>query len=181
MEEWDVYDINRNLTGKTICRGADKLLAGEYHLAVDVWIINEFNQILIQKRSPYKKNYPNMWADSAGGAAIKGEDSFQACIREIEEELGIVPDIEKLELRYSFVRHGNSLIDVYLLKQNLDIKRLVLQSKEVDDVMWASFAEIKKLLQEGKFVPSVMRGLEAVMEQRRMLPDISEDEDEEDT
>ncbi len=180
MEEWDVYDINHNLTGKTIYRGKDKLLPGEYHLAVDVWVINDFNQILIQKRSPYKKNYPNMWADSAGGAALKGEDSFQACIREIEEELGFVPDLEHLELRFSFVRHGNTLVDVYLLRQNLELNKLVLQPGEVNDVAWASFAEIKKLLQDGKFVPSVMRGLETVMEQRRMLPDTSEDEEEDD-
>ena len=179
MEEWDVYDINHNLTGKTIFRGNSLLEPGEYHLAVDAWIINDRNQFLIQKRSLYKKYWPGFWAESAGGAAIKGEDSFQACSREIEEELGIVPNINNVELSFSFTRHGNSIVDVYLIRQNLDLTDLILQAEEVEDVRWASFAEIKELLSAGKFVPTVMDGLYAILDNHIIVhqekPDIVTD------
>lgn len=164
MEEWDVYDINRNLTGKTICRNNGILQSGEYHLAVDAWFVNDCNQFLIQKRSLYKKYFPGLWAESAGGAVTKGEDSFQACIREIEEELGIVPALSHVELSYSYIRHGNAIVDVYLIRQNLDLTDLILQAEEVEDVRWASFAEINALLRAQKFVPTVIEGLYGILE-----------------
>ena len=119
------------MTGKVICRDAQDMLApGEYHLAVDAWFINDKNQILIQKRSLSKKAYPGLWAQSAGGAVLKGEDSFQAFIREVEEELGIIPDIGKTELVHSFIRHGNTIADVYLIHQSISLDKLTLQKSE---------------------------------------------------
>ena len=175
MEYWDVYDIKRNLTGKVICRdGKTGLSDGEYHLVVDAWFVNNNNQFLIQKRSLGKKIFPGLWAQSAGGAVVQGEDSFQACIREIKEELGIIPDIGKAELVYSFIRHRNTIVDVYLIRQDLNLNRLTLQSSEVDDVKWASFGEIKELLNNKQFVPSVMDGLYAIL-QRNVI--IASDED----
>lgn len=41
MELWDVYDINRNKTGKIIDRrSGERLKDGEYHLVVEAIIIN---------------------------------------------------------------------------------------------------------------------------------------------
>ena len=36
-ELWDIYDKNRNITGKTIARG-ELMAEDEYHLVVQVWI-----------------------------------------------------------------------------------------------------------------------------------------------
>ena len=46
MEEiWDIYDENRNLTGKTIKRAEyiNKIKENEYHLVVHIWIKNDKN------------------------------------------------------------------------------------------------------------------------------------------
>ena len=39
-EFWDIYDENRNLTGKIHERGKP-LAKGEYHLVVHIWVQNE--------------------------------------------------------------------------------------------------------------------------------------------
>lgn len=171
MEEWDVYDVRRNLTGRTVRRGMDQLKPGEYHLGVDVWIINPDNKILIQKRSRQKKNFPGKWAQSAGGAVIKGEDSFQGCIRETEEELGIVPDMKKAELATSFVRHGDTIVDVYVIRQESLPDKFILPADEVEDIRWAGVDEIKDLLRQNQFVPTVMEGLNAVLQSNVTLPE----------
>ncbi len=44
MELWDVYDINRNKTGKTAARG-EVLPEGGYHLVVHVCIIGSDGRI----------------------------------------------------------------------------------------------------------------------------------------
>ena len=49
MELWDVYDINRNKTGKTAVRG-EGLPEGGYHLVVHVCIIGSDGRMLIQQR-----------------------------------------------------------------------------------------------------------------------------------
>jgi hypothetical protein len=45
MELWDVYDINRNKTGKTAVRG-EGLPEGGYHLVVHVCIIGSDGRML---------------------------------------------------------------------------------------------------------------------------------------
>lgn len=164
MEYWDIYDSKRNLTGKVICRNDKSRLAeGEYHLVVDVWIINSQNKILIQKRVLSKKNFPGLWAQSAGGAAVCGEDSFQACLREVEEELGISPTQICPELIGSFTRHGDTLVDVYIIRQDIDIAKLCLQESEVAEIKWAGINDIKRLIAAQKFVPTVVDGLHAAL------------------
>ena len=89
MELWDVYDINKNRTGKVIDRHSRQMLKdGEYHLLVEAIIINSNGEILLSKRSNQKQKYPLMW-ECCGGSCIKGETSLQAILRELKEELGL--------------------------------------------------------------------------------------------
>ena len=62
---------------------------GNFNISVHVWIINTEGEFLIQKRSANKKKFPNMWS-MMGGAVLSGETSEEACIRETDEELGIM-------------------------------------------------------------------------------------------
>lgn len=158
MEIWDIYDINRNKTGKTILRNGAVFKPGEYNLSVDVWIVNSAQQILIQKRSSNKKLFPNLWENSAGGAVIAGENSYQGCIRETSEELGIIPDMNNASLIHSFIRHTHMFTDVYLVNQDINISELTLQQEEVAEVKWSTGQEIKLLFEQQQFVPSVMEG-----------------------
>lgn len=90
MEEiWDIYDENRNLTGKTIKRAEyiNKIKENEYHLVVHIWIKNDNNEWLISKRTP-NKHFPLLW-ECTGGSALAGEESLTAALREVKEELGI--------------------------------------------------------------------------------------------
>ena len=55
-ELWDVYDSNRNKTGRITQRGENALKAGEYHIIVTGIIINSKNEILLSRRAEHKKN-----------------------------------------------------------------------------------------------------------------------------
>ena len=87
-ELWDVYDVNRQRTGKIIDRPS---AWGQeaYHLIIHVAIFDSQSRMLIQRRSPKKKAWADLWDVSAGGSALAGEDSWQAAERETREELGI--------------------------------------------------------------------------------------------
>lgn len=148
MEVWDIYDHNRQRTGKTIERG-EHLEYDEYHLAVHVWIMNDQGQFLIQKRSVNLTRKPGLWA-ATGGAALTGEESVCAARRELFEELSIEADADDLQLIKSFTRVNNHT-DVYFLTCNVAVNNLLLQEEEVDDVRWFTISEIKQMILRDEF------------------------------
>ena len=90
MEEiFDIYTRDGKYLGtkeKSICHSENP---GFYHKPVWIWIINNKNEILVQKRASCKKNFPNLWDMPSAGHIISGETPIQGAIRETYEELGI--------------------------------------------------------------------------------------------
>ncbi len=153
MELWDLYDANRNKTGKTHIRGVP-LKDGEYHLTVHVCVFSPSGEMLIQRRSFDKKEYPGKWDLTAAGSALSGETSKQAAERELFEELSMkicLPDAPPA-LSVGF-KHGFDDMYVYELSERVDLSSLALQEEEVCGVKWASEEEILELSDKNEFVP----------------------------
>ena len=116
-ELWDVLDENGNKTGRLRERGPMK--KGEYHLVVNVWIMNDKGEFLISKRTP-NKPFPNLW-ECTGGSAITGDDSLVTAIKEVKEELGITLDPKNGQLFKRDIRHfedgSGDFVDVWLFRQ----------------------------------------------------------------
>ena len=149
MEKWDVYDGQGILTGK-IKNENDAFLDNEYHLGASLWIINKNRNLLIQKRAQTKRTNPGKWSIT-GGAAKAGENSENACVREVYEEIGLKLKPEDIKLLYrSF---GKKIIfDDYVIIYDLSLADLVLQAEEVTEVKWAGIDEIKDLFSKGMFM-----------------------------
>ena len=77
----DVYDASRRRTGRVRRRG-EAMKPGEYGLVVCVWVCDGAGHLLLTKRAPEKKSFPNTWENS-GGSAWAGESSRQAIAREL--------------------------------------------------------------------------------------------------
>jgi isopentenyldiphosphate isomerase len=150
MELWDVYDENRQPTGRFHKRG-EAMQPGDYHLVVSIWIKNSAGEYLIQKRSPEKPFHPGKWECAAAGAAQAGDDSLTAAFRETKEEIGV--DLAPDALRLINTHTGKSfLMDVWYTELDVDADSLVLQEEEVSAVRWASADEIRDLTASGEFI-----------------------------
>lgn len=151
MEYWEVLDKEGNPTGEIMKKYDKKVFEkGCYHLGADVWIINNENKILIQKRSPLKRLEPNVWA-MTGGSVILGENSVKTIVREAKEELNI--DIAENKLKFiTKFRTGNVWIDTYILKCDYDISKMKFQEEEVSEAKWATWREIDDLVKKGQFI-----------------------------
>ena len=125
---------------------------GKYRLSIHIWIVNDKNEILIQQRSASRKMFPNMWTNT-GGACIAGETSIETVFRELREELNVIPNIDDLELIASYKRKKD-YVDVWLLRQNININDLKFNDNEVQAAKWVSIEEWKKLLIEEQAVKS---------------------------
>ncbi|MGG0667348.1 NUDIX domain-containing protein [Lederbergia citrisecunda] len=151
MEFWDIYDKNRIKTGRMHERGTP-IPDGDYHLVVSIWIINSRQEILLAKRHP-EKLYPNMW-ECPGGSALAGENSLEAALREVKEEIGIDLSSCNGELMKS-ERRMHNFRDVWLFTHDFSIEDTVLQPEEVIDAKWVTILELESLFNEGVVVPSL--------------------------
>lgn len=148
MEKRDLYDKDRNLTGKTIYKGED-VPEGSYIVVVLAYIQNSEGKFLIQKRSSRKNG---LYA-ATGGHPKSGESSIEGIITEIKEEIGLDVKPEDLQLYYGGRSESERVFwDDYYIKMDIpNIQNLSLQKEEVESVCWLSIDEINSLMNENKF------------------------------
>jgi isopentenyldiphosphate isomerase len=115
---------------------------GEYHLVADIWIMNAKGEVLLQKRSMEKETGPGLWC-CTGGAAITGEDSAQAFIREMTEELGVAPIVEHAEIAFYHTKR-NCHKDIWFVRQDIPQEAFHLQKEEVEAVKWVTLAQLEQ-------------------------------------
>lgn len=150
-EYWDLYDENKNLLGRTIKRG-EAFAEGEYYVCCEIWTQNSKGQFLVTQRHPDKKA-GGLW-EFSGGGVLAGETTKQAAIRELAEELGV--HVEESELKLLEVyKHKNYFMDIYVVKKDLQLEKLILQPEEVVDAKWVSSDELLTMIEEKQVVWSV--------------------------
>lgn len=141
--EWnDVYDKDRNFTGRTHMRGTP-WRRGEYGLVVCVWVHDGRGRLLLTRRAP-GKSYAGTWENS-GGAVKAGETSRQAIVRELWEETGIRADPADFEY-LSSGRDRNTHYDFYCLRSRVPREKLVLLPGETDDAKWVTFPQVHEMI-----------------------------------
>lgn len=159
MEVWDLYDENKNITGKYCVRG-DEIPDDCYHLVVHVWIKNNKGEYLISQRSENRPTFPLMW-ECVGGSVLKGENSIQGAIRETKEEVGIDFLESDGKLVYTKVRviiNGkkfNDIMDVWLFEYNGEVDLKNATTDEVRDTKWMKKEEVKEYFIDKKLVQSL--------------------------
>lgn len=153
MEElWDLYDINRNKLGRLHKRGLP-LNSGEYHLAVEIWVKNSDNQILLTQRHP-DKPWGGYW-ESTMGSVIAGEDSISGAKRELVEETGI-KNIDKQIVFLGTITTKDWIVDSYIVKLDTPMYDLKLQDGEVINAKWADIYEFEDMCTEKVIVPATI-------------------------
>jgi len=150
-EYWDLYDADRNPLGRTIKRG-EAFAEGEYYVCCEVWMQNSEGKLLMTQRHPDKKA-GGLW-EFTGGGVLAGETTKQACVRELEEELGILAEESELSLLEVY-QHKNYFMDIFVIKRDVDTASLKLQPEEVVDAKWVSREELLRMIEEKQVVWSV--------------------------
>ena len=148
MEKFDVLNEFGEFTGKVATR-EECHKKGYWHRAVYAFIIDENKNILLQKRSPSKKLWPNLWDPPVGGHVDSGEFGRQAIIREAKEELGIQisdDDIKYLLCSTSINQQGDIINkhynECYLIKKRIDISDVFINKEEISDIKYFTKEEL---------------------------------------
>lgn len=156
MEYWDIYDENKQPTGRTMKRNDWNMKPGDYHLTVLGVLRNTDGRYLITKRV-MTKSWAAGWWEVSGGGVQAGETSEQAVRREVLEETGI--DVSDFEGGYQFSyrrdnpdEKDNYFVDVYRYTGSFSEADVTPQEAETDGFMLATLDEIKAFADEGIFL-----------------------------
>lgn len=164
MEELlDILDEN---TGSKTGEIVSKEIAhktGKWHGSIHVLIINkDKSKTLLQKRSKEKKLYPDTWDISVGGHISAGEDDITSAIRELNEELGLLINKDKLikvdKIKEQLNNNGvisNEYVSIFLLYDDININNIKLQAREVSNIKWCSKEELNSFINNKVIIPHV--------------------------
>ena len=156
QEMIDIYDGNRQLTGRTIPREGAFLREGEYMLYVLTLIEDASGRFLITQRA-LDKHWAAGWWEVTGGGVRAGESSKEAVRREVPEEVGLEVTGEVPEPIYSYEnvdlkRGDNYFVDIYHLRLDFDAADVRLVDGEAIDFRLATWDEIAALAEQGIFL-----------------------------
>lgn len=151
MEKFELLDKDGNRTGK-IMTGSDiddksRIPKGYYVAIVGVLIINDNNEVLLEKRSMIKKIDPGKWG-MCGGKIDYNEEPIDAGIRETYEEIGIL--LDKSEMKILCVNKSETAyFNIFYVRKNIDINDCKLQKEEVDELRYFNIEKLGQLYDEG--------------------------------
>lgn len=149
MEFLDYYDSEN----KTKLGTKERDLVHEenlWHREISVWILNDKNEVLVQKRSANKKQAPNKYGLCAGHID-PNETEKGTAVREVFEETGIrleEKDLEFIDIYINNVEGNKHFKYIYIARTNMKIEDMVMQKEEVSELKYITISEIKKIVEE---------------------------------
>lgn len=126
-----------------------------FHRSIILQVINEKNELLLQKRAANKTFDANCWTCSVTGHVSLNEDYESATLRETQEEIGLTLTTKDLVYLGKPMVFDETQKDdlcagptaVYLFKAKGHLEDIQIQTEELSAVRWinlASFSEMSK-------------------------------------
>ena len=112
------------------------------------------DRALLVKRAPSRAFYPGLW-DLPGGHSEDGEEPEQTLVRELAEELGVVPK-EYRELPIRSLNAEGLPVHCYHVAQWTGMPSN-LQEHEHSEIAWVRLTEVDKLELASPDIPSSLK------------------------
>ena len=152
-EYFDVLDENGNKTNIVKSR-TEVHSTGLWHKTAHIWVINDKNEILLQRRCATKDSNPNMLDISCAGHLNAGETSIVGALRELKEELNLEVNPQELQFIKTFKKSSiisnsfinNEFVDLYILKTNKSASEMKFQESEISEIFYVPFNDFKNMV-----------------------------------
>lgn len=150
----DVVDDNDQVIGKTTIKEAsDNVIRTR---ASRVLILNNENELLLQKRPSTKLRYPDFWDIGIAERLISGEEYKDAAIRGLGEELNITnvmhQDLDflfKLKFDNEITKRWYGVFSLFHDKKIIPNKKETAEIKFIPQDKLISFLRTEKIMEAG--------------------------------
>jgi len=124
------------------------------HRAFSVFILNDKNELMLQKRANHKYHSPALWSNTCCSHQQKGESSIEAGERRLYEELGFKAQLEEMFTFIYKAEFDNGLteheLDHVLIGNYNGVPNL--NSEEVEDWKWVNIETVADDLRKNESV-----------------------------
>ena len=156
MEQWDIYDENKQKTGRTMNRNDWNMQPGDFHLTVLGVLRRPDGTYLITRRRMDKEWAPGC-LEVPGGGVRAGESAEDAVKREILEETGV--DVSNADGGYVFSykrvnpeEKNNYFVDIFRYTMDIPDSAVHTQEREVMEYAFATLEQIQEYGKQGVFL-----------------------------
>ena len=120
---------------------------GMLHRAVHIFVFNAAGQLFLQRRSLQKDTAPGKWVSSCSGHVDHGESYATAALRELGEEIGLVPQSELMPVfkEPACLQTGQEFVWVYRCCAE---GPFVLDPDEISEGRWVDLPALDAWLAE---------------------------------
>lgn len=172
-----MYDEDGSPTNEGVLRSVAHLngvLHGASHTYLYKWEDGEL-YVLLQRRSLNKDSFPGCLDSSSAGHVGFGSNFMETAQKELNEELGITVDADRLEKLFTQRIHSESVFHqrpfkdneinvVYALEMDGDMPQFELQSSEVSEVVLIKADRVLEMLNSSSEICINREEAEAVVE-----------------
>lgn len=166
MELIKIVDENGNFTG-TIMEKEKVHDLNLLHWEVGMFLINNKEQVLLQKRSTNKRFNPNKWSLCAGHVDYD-EELETAAIREINEEIGLKISSKELhlleEIEVSKEEENSHVMRYYYVFCNKRENEFIIEKKELSEIRWFNIDEVIDMIKSKDNITSFKENRIALFE-----------------
>jgi len=128
---------------------------GKLHRAFSVFVVNSKGEMLIQKRSRFKKLWPGFWSNTCCSHFTEAVKEKEQAKKRLKEEMGFVCPLKLLfKLRYkaAFKNIGSENEITYVFLGRYD-GRVKPNPKEVVEHRWVGMRDLRFEIEKDKFTP----------------------------
>ncbi len=149
MELWDSYRKDGSPANIDLIRG-EPIPKGLYHLVCEILVRHTDGDFLLMQRDFSKPNFGGYFEATAGGSALKGEDSFTCAKRELLEETGIAA--ASLAQIGHYISH-DTIYHQFLCLTDCRKESVILQERETVSYRWVSAQEFADFVNSDNMIP----------------------------
>ena len=120
---------------------------GKKHRAFSIFIFDNEDKLLIQKRASGKMLWPGFWANTCCSHPRKGEEYLAAAKRRLEEEIGVEAELKykfkfSYQTKYKEIGSENELCSVFFGEYEGD--EIKANPEEIEEWKWVDIEELKQ-------------------------------------
>jgi isopentenyl-diphosphate Delta-isomerase len=158
-EKVDILDEQGQPTGKktTLTESNEQ---GLWHAGVHIGLYTADRRVLLQQRRKTIMFYPGLWDLGVGGAVDAGENIYDAALREVNEEIGVLAHNLQPVTRWKYNHHVphygmHVKIFLYAFIAEIDPTYFTLRQEEVQDIRLLPLADTHNALFRHKGLPHI--------------------------
>lgn len=138
-----------------------------WHRTTQIWIINNKNEVLCQKRSMAKDIKPGYWEPFFGGHVLANENQLMNAVNELHQELGLYLSASAFATLFTWRDETYKEFQfIYKVYWAGELEEITLEKEEIDDLKWVSNGEIQNIISskhEGWSIPSYSEKIHEIL------------------